>query len=356
MRAELAPGYSISRIIKGGWQIAEGHSVAPKEVQAHGDMAAFVEAGINTFDCADIYTGVEDLIGSFSPPLAAPIQVHTKYVPDLAALSSVDLAGTRAIIDRSRERLRRETLDLVQFHWWDYSIDRYVDVALNLARLRHDGAIRNIGVTNFDVPRLRALLDAGVPVVSHQVQYSLLDRRPAGALAALCEERGVGFLCYGSVLGGFLSERWLDAAEPREPFENRSLTKYKLIIDEALGWDGFQNALQTIKHVAAKHGVTIGAIGIAWVLAQPSVAAAIVGARDVSHLPHTVAALSVRLDASDLLTLEGLAGRGVPGDVYDLERDRTGPHGRIMKYNLNAPNGSRNGPGPPSDPPPPKTG
>ncbi len=335
MRVDLAPGYSISRIIKGGWQLALGHSSAPPRTQAHADMAAFVDKGITTFDCADIYTGVEELIGSFSPPAGRSVQVHTKYVPDLATLATVDLAVTRAIIERSRHRLRRDSLDLVQFHWWDYSVDRYVETGLHLAQLRREGAIRHIGVTNFDTPHLRALLDGGVPVVSHQVQYSLLDRRPAAAMAQLCSARGISFLCYGSVLGGFLSERWLGAAEPREPLENRSLTKYKLIIDEALGWEAFQDLLQSLRRIALKHGVTIGAIGIAWVLAQPRVAAAIVGARDTSHLEETLAALQVRLEPEDLAFLDRACGRGIGGDIYERERDRNGPHGRIMKYNLN---------------------
>ena len=335
MRVDLAPGYSISRIIKGGWQLALGHSNVPPRAQAHADMAAFVSAGITTFDCADIYTGVEELIGSFAPPAGREVQVHTKYVPDLAALDTVDLSVTRAIIERSRTRLRRASLDLVQFHWWDYSVDRYVETGLHLEQLRREGAIRHIGVTNFDTPHLRALLDAGVSVVSHQVQYSLLDRRPATAMAALCESRRIQFLCYGSVLGGFLSERWLGAPEPKEPLENRSLTKYKLIIDEALGWDGFQDLLQTLRGIAEKHGVTIGALGIAWVLAQPQVAAAIVGARDTTHLAATLCAGNVRLDPEDLAILDHACGRGIGGDIYERERDRNGPHGRIMKYNLN---------------------
>jgi aryl-alcohol dehydrogenase-like predicted oxidoreductase len=336
MRVELAPRYSISRVIKGGWQLAEGHSRAQDSIlKTHADMAAFVEAGITTFDCADIYTGVEEKIGAFGPKGSRDFQVHTKYVPDLTSLATVDAAATRAIIDRSRQRLRCDALDLVQFHWWDYSIDRYIEVALQLKSLRREGAIRNLGVTNFDTPRLRALIDAGVPVVSHQVQYSLLDRRPAASMAALAAERGFQFLCYGSLLGGFLSERWQGAPEPQEPFENRSLAKYKLIIDEATGWDGFQGVLNTVGEIARKHEVTIGTIGIAWVLAQPLVAAAIVGARNTSHLQSTVKALRVRLDSQDLLTLDGLSGRGVSGDVYAVERDRSGPHGRVMKYNLN---------------------
>ena len=334
MRVELAPGYSVSRIIKGGWQLAAGHSVSQTLALAHDDMTAFVRAGITTFDCADIYTGVEEMIGSFSPPPDFAVQVHTKYVPDLASLATVDGAATRSIIDRSRQRLRRPALDLVQFHWWDYAIDRYVEVARNLEALRREGAIRHIGATNFDTNRLRSILDAGVPVASHQVQYSLLDRRPAGSMTRLATERRFKFLCYGSLLGGFLSERWLGVPEPEEPLENRSLTKYKLIIDDAVGWEGFQFVLRTVRSIAEKHGITIGAIGIAWVLAQAEVASAIVGARNASHLPDTVAALHVLLDQQDFEILDGLSGLGIAGDVYELERDRAGPHGRIMRYNL----------------------
>jgi len=335
-RVELAPGYSVSRLIKGGWQLAAGHgAAAASPEQAHADMAAFVDAGLTTFDCADIYTGVEESIGGFLPRASRDVQVHTKYVPDLGALATVTAEETRAMIDRSRTRLGRNALDLVQFHWWDYAIDRYIDVALHLALLQREGAIRHVGVTNFDTARLRALLSAGAPIVSHQVQYSLLDRRPAAEMSRLAKERGFGLLCYGSVLGGFLSERWLGTPEPAEPFENRSLVKYKLIIDEALGWRGFQETLAAIREIAGKHHVTIGAIGIAWVLAQPQVAAVIVGARNALHLKDTRAAVTVRFDAGDLQTLNGLCGRGVPGEVYELERDRDGPYGRIMKYNLN---------------------
>jgi aryl-alcohol dehydrogenase-like predicted oxidoreductase len=335
VRVELAPGYSISRVIKGGWQLALGHSNVPPREEAHRDMAAFVDAGLTTFDCADIYTGVEELIGSFTPPPDRGVQVHTKYVPDLAILETVDLAVTRAIIERSRTRLRSASLDLVQFHWWDYAVDRYVETGLHLERLKKEGALRRIGVTNFDTPHLKHLLDAGVSVLSHQVQYSLLDRRPATAMAELCAERNIRFLCYGSILGGFLSERWLGRTEPKEPLENRSLTKYKLIIDEALGWDGFQSLLESLRGIALRHEASIGAIGIAWVLRQPLVAAAIVGARNVSHLEETLAALRVRLDPEDLNVLDSACGPGIAGDVYELERDRSGPHGRIMKYNLN---------------------
>src|SRR5256885_11632761 len=107
--------------------------------QACADMAQFVEAGVTTFDCADIYTGVEALIGSFLrayPSLAKQVQVHTKFVPDLSVLKTVDRPYVESIIDRSLTRLGVECLDLVQFHWWDFAVARYVETAFELDRLR----------------------------------------------------------------------------------------------------------------------------------------------------------------------------------------------------------------------------
>ena len=110
----------MSRLIKGGWHLAGGHGAIDSD-QARADMAQFVEAGITTFDCADIYTGVEALIGSFLrayPSLAKQVQVHTKFVPDLAVLKTADRPYVESIIDRSLTRLGTECLDLVQLHWW----------------------------------------------------------------------------------------------------------------------------------------------------------------------------------------------------------------------------------------------
>ena len=213
-----------------------------------------------------------------------------------------------------------------------------METALHLERLRRDGAIREVGVTNFDAPRLRELLDAGVSVTSNQVQYSLIDRRPARAMAALCGERGVALLAYGALAGGFISERWLGAPEPAVPLENRSLVKYRLMIDEFGGWALFQELLQVLAAVGAGHAVGIGSVAIRWTLDQPGVAAAIVGARNAGHLPRTLAALHLRLTDVDRAAIDAVLalGREIPGDVYQLERDRNGAHGRIMRYDLGA--------------------
>jgi aryl-alcohol dehydrogenase-like predicted oxidoreductase len=335
----FADGYHISRLIKGSWHLAGGHGAIERGAAIE-DMARFVEAGITTFDCADIYTGVEALIGDFRrayPAVAKTVQVHTKFVPDLDRLASVDANYVESIIDRSLQRLGMEALDLVQFHWWDYSVPGYVEAALALEALRTKGKIRRIGVTNFDTARLAELLAAGVRISTHQVQYSLLDRRPQGAMTDLCRAHGIGLLCYGTVLGGFLSERWLGRDEPGEPYANRSLTKYKLIIDDAGGWDTFQHLLKTLEPIAHRHGTDIASIGTAVVLDRPQVAAAIVGATNAAHLDAHRRLDAIRLAPDEHAAIGAClaAHTGPEGDVYTLERDRTGRHGRIMKYNLN---------------------
>lgn len=339
-RFDLAPGYTISRLLRGGWQLAGGHGEVER-ARAIADMRAFLDAGVTTFDCADIYTGVEALIGDFratlTPAERARLQVHTKFVPDLSALATLRFADVEAIINRSLQRLRTDTLDLVQFHWWDYAIPGLVDAAGHLKRLRDAGKIRHLGGTNFDTPHTQAMLDAGVPLVSMQVQYSLLDRRVAGPLAALCARTGMTLLCYGTVAGGFLSSRWLGKPDPAEPLANRSLVKYRLIIEEFGGWDAFQALLRLLDGIARKHGVSITAVATRWVLDQPHVAGAIVGARYAEHLPDNLAVFRFVLDAADRAAIAALLAShpGPQGDFYALERDRHGPHGRIMKYELN---------------------
>lgn len=339
-RIALSGDYAISRIIKGGWHLAGDHGDIDPE-QAQKDMATFVDAGITTFDCADIYTGVERLIGGFRrayPAHAKQVQIHTKFVPDLADLRSLDRGRVAAIIDRSLTRLGLERLDLVQFHWWDFAIPRYVETALELDRLRRTGKIARIGVTNFDTPRLKELIDAGIPITSHQVQYSLVDDRPTHAMVAYCRAQNIALLCYGTVCGGFLSERWLGEPAPEGDLSNRSLAKYKLIIEDFGGWDLFQELLAVLGRVAAAHDTDIASVATRVMLDRDQVAAAIIGAVNTSHLHAHAQIGALRLHTDELSSIAKVIGRrqGPSGDVYDLERDRSGAHGRIMRYELNA--------------------
>ncbi len=343
-RIELQPGYSISRVIKGGWHLAGGHGNITEE-KALEDMLHFVKAGITTFDCADIYTGVEQLIGNFRKKYQdefrsgelSPIQIHTKYVPDYSALATLTKAETTRIIDRSLKRLGVEQLDLVQFAWWDYQFPKYLETAVNLSDLQKSGKIKFLGVTNFDAQRIQEMLDAGVQIASNQVQYSVLDQRVETDMTAIAKQHNIPYLCYGTVAGGFLSDRYLGAPDPIQPYENRSLTKYRLIIDEFGGYELFQQALKELREIATKYEVDIAEVACKYIQQKPMVAGIIVGARNRSHLGSLQKLNDFTLDAEDLHKIKAIVSKseGPNGPFYALERDKTGKHGSIMKYNLN---------------------
>lgn len=340
-QVELAPGYTIPRVILGGWQLSAGHSdtrVTRDEIFATWDEA--MDRSLNTFDCADIYTGVEALIGEYvrrrlAAGTAVP-QVHTKFVPDLPALPTIDRRYVETIINRSLSRLGVQQLDLVQFHWWDYQIPGYRDVFGWLTDLVTVGKVRAVGLTNFDTERTRELLALGDPITSTQVQYSIIDQRPARSLDRVAQGSRVGLLCYGAVAGGFLTDRWLGAPAPTV-VENRSLTKYRLIIEDGGGWEWFQGVLAALDRVAKRHRSTVAAVAIRWVLDRRAVAAAIVGTRHRGHFDTIEAACQLVLTERDRAEMAAATGKhpGPAGDVYTAERG-PGPHADIMRYDLNS--------------------
>ena len=341
---ELRPGYHISRVIRGGWQLSGGHGFVDKEAVI-ADMKTFLDSGITTIDCADIYTGVEEIIGSFTEKLrneygssvASGMQVHTKLVPDLGRLANIKPNEIENIIDRSLRRLKVQQLDLVQFFWWDMSIGKATEMLGILKECQFKGKIANLGVTNWDSDQISLFLESGFELISTQVQFSILDRRPLNGLTDWSYLKNMHLLCYGTLAGGFLDEKWLDKPDPGYFFSNRSLIKYRLIIDEFGPWQLFQELLRVLKNIGNRHRVSLSSVGIRWVLEQPQVAAVIVGARYASHLSKTLEVFKFELTSEDKAEIDLLLNKasGPLGKVYGLESDRTSRHGRIMKYNLN---------------------
>jgi aryl-alcohol dehydrogenase-like predicted oxidoreductase len=344
-RIQLAPDYSICRVINGGWQLSAGHGpdFDPEAVIA--GLQQRVEAGLTTFDGADIYTGVEELLGRFlveyrrrsGDRRLEGVQVHTKCVPDLEALPTLRRPQVEAIIDRSLRRLGVERLDLVQFHWWDYAVPGLLEAATWLVQMLQAGKIRLLGVTNFDTHHLKELLDAGIPIVSNQVQYSLLDRRPENGMVDLCRERGVHLLAYGTLAGGFLAGSYRGRSEPRPPWANRSLAKYRLIIEEFGGWSLFQELLEVVAEIAERHGISPAAVAARTVLDRPQVAAVLIGSHGVRHLASTLDTFDLELTEQDHEHLQRVLNRtqGPQGQPFALEREPDGRHTALLKTNLN---------------------
>lgn len=338
-RIRVAPDYSIAPLINGCWQLAEGHggNSATKD-SLFSVLHQRVEAGFTTFDCADIYTGVEDLLGTFVRQfkLHGQVEIHTKYVPDIDSLASVSSSSVRKGVHRSLKRLGLKWLDLVQFHWWDYGVPGYIETFAELEKLRRAGDIRHLGLTNFDRQHLAELIGTDIPVTTNQLQYSLLDRRPKKGMADLCVANNVAMFCYGGLAGGLISKRYLGEAEPEA--RNRSQAKYLLMIRETGGWPAFQQLLIALDKVATISGLSLSAVALRWLLDQPGVAAVIVGMGTgdhlVEHLSLLEAELSDKCHQSINVALNQLQ---IPkGEVFGLEREPGSAHSANMKMNLNA--------------------
>ncbi|MGB6592721.1 MAG: aldo/keto reductase, partial [Candidatus Nitrosopolaris sp.] len=303
---QLAPGLTIWRIVNGMWQVAGGHGIIDHELAIE-DMVKYHEAGFTTWDLADIYGPAEDFIGQFRRRLLAlkgkeeldRIQALTKWVPQPGRI-------TRSIvnenIERSLRRMSVNSLDLLQFHWWDYNNPYYMDALQYLSDLRDEGIIKQIGLTNFDTERMQIMIDSKLQIVSNQVQYSIIDRRPEVQMVPFCLKHNISLLAYGSLCGGLMSEHYLGRIQPSPAELNTlSLRKYKKMIDAWGGWSLFQELLSTLKRIAQKHNVSIANVATRYILDKSAVAGVIIGVRlgIVDHINNNLQVFNFCLDKSD---------------------------------------------------------
>jgi aryl-alcohol dehydrogenase-like predicted oxidoreductase/enamine deaminase RidA (YjgF/YER057c/UK114 family) len=325
-RIDLAPGLTFPRVVTGLWQIADMERAGTLDLDATARaMLPYIDAGLTAFDMADHYGSAELIAGRARPHESEGgqhVQLFTKWVPPPGPVTA---AAVRAAVERSLQRLRVPALDLLQFHAWNYADPSWLDALFHLHDLQRDGLIRHLGLTNVDAAHLRLVLTSGIPVVSNQVSASLIDRRAAGALAAVCQEFDVSLLAYGTLCGGWLSDRWLGAAEPDwERQGTWSQMKYGRFIRVAGGWPALQRVLRAARHVADRHGVSIANVATRFVMQQPGVAAVIVGARlgDRSHVADNLRLSEFVLDERDRRELEGALATltPIPGDCGDEYR------------------------------------
>ena len=318
-------GVPIKRLLIGLWQVAdlerEG-GLGLDRAAALADLKAYADAGLTTFDMADHYGSAEELIGALGRSDVVPL---TKWVPkpgaEHATAEAVDAAVRLACT-----RLGLESVPLMQFHTWDY-LDGPGRWLRQLRLLADHARVGHVGLTNVDAEHLRLALAEGLPVVSNQVCFSLLDRRARdGAMGALCARRGVRLLAFGVLAGGLLTDGWLGKPPPSaaELDASWSLAKYYRFVplfEEQL--------LRTLRAVADARGggATVAAVATRWVLDQRGVGGVIVGARLgrscrlAEHLrPFELGALR----ADEAAAIEAVLRRSgpIPGDCGDEYRRR----------------------------------
>ena len=325
----------VSRTIQGYWQLAGGHGKYKPE-DAIANMRAHYKAGITTLDTADIYGPSEKIMGQFMAEELAkgtkpPPVPNTKFCC-FRFLDEIDKNEVKSRILSQIDRLQVPSLSLVQYFWYNYDVKKYVDVALMLTELKEEGLIQEIGATNFDLRRLKEMKDAGVPIVSHQVQMSALDRRPVqSGMADWCLENDVKLIAFGTVGSGILSEKYLGAAAPTQQQQNTSsMRMYSGTASRFGDWSLVQELLRTMSDVAENVRVTgrcpnanISNIAQRYVLdATPAVGSVLIGVRNQNHIEENVRTHEFTLTSSEIGAINDVVAKrkGPKGDVWDIER------------------------------------
>jgi aryl-alcohol dehydrogenase-like predicted oxidoreductase/enamine deaminase RidA (YjgF/YER057c/UK114 family) len=324
-RRNLSPDLSISRALTGLWQLADMERDGRRLDldRAAAAMRPYAEAGLTTFDMADHYGPAEEVAGLFrSRAPQQRVQLFTKWVPKPGKVSKTDV---RAAVERALTRLGVEAIDLLQYHAWNYADPSWLETLFELQDLKTLGLIRQLGVTNIDTAHLRIVVASGIDVVSNQVSYSLLDQRAGGGLGPFCVDHGVQLLAYGTLAGGWLTERWHGAPEPDwARLSTWSQMKYARFLRVAGGWSALQRVLKAAASVAARHGVSIANVASRFILDQPGVAGVIIGARlgEREHIDDTLRLFSLTLtddDRSEILAALATL-QPMPGDCGDEYR------------------------------------
>ncbi len=325
-RLQFTSDLNICRILNGMWQVSGGHGrIDPKSAIA--TMFQYMDAGFTTWDLADHYGPAEDLIGEFRHQIIATrgkaalsnLQAFTKWVPRPGKMTKKIVEDN---INISLRRMDVESLDLMQFHWWEYRDTNYLDALKYMAELQTEGKIKHLALTNFDTEHLKIIVEAGIKIVSNQVQFSLIDRRPEVNMIQFCQQHDIKLFTYGTVCGGLLSEKYLKKTEPRGfDLTTSSLKKYKNMVDAWGGWQLFQELLSTLKQIADKHQVSIANVAVNYILDKPAVGGVIVGARlGISeHLEDNAKVFGFTLDATDLNLIAAVSQQSQ--DLYQVIGD-----------------------------------
>jgi len=326
LKKELSDDLSICRILNGMWQVSGSHGyIDPKK--AIEEMLVYHDLGFTTWDLADIYGPAESFVGKFRQALEKlkgkdelkNSQALTKFVPNPGTMSK---SIVEHYIDQSLEKMNTDCLDLIQFHWWDYNNPSYIDVLIHLSEIRDKGKIKHIGLTNFDTQRLEIMKEQGLEIISNQIQYSILDQRPEKLMALFCKQNGIHLLSYGTLLGGFLSEKYLDSPEPhRGNLTTASLQKYYNMINAWGGWELFQELLQILLEISKKHDCSIANVATSFILEKPTVAGVIIGTRlGISeHRDDNSRVFDVKLDSEDYSMINSVTQKSK--DLFDVIGD-----------------------------------
>jgi aryl-alcohol dehydrogenase-like predicted oxidoreductase len=295
----------VSEISYGNW-ITHGSQV--EEDAAIACVRAALDEGITTFDTADVYAGAraEAVLGrALAGQRREGLEIFTKvYWPTGPGRNDRGLSRKHIMesINGSLKRLQTDYVDLYQCHRYDYETP-LEETMQALADIVHAGKSHYVGVSEWNASEIRAAYelaqDLNIQLVSNQPQYSMLWRVIEAEVVPTSEELGIGQVVFSPMAQGVLSGKYLPGQPP--PAGSRA-TDDKSGANFVAGWlrDDVLAAVQRLKPLADQAGLSMPQLAVAWVLQNPNVSSAIVGATRPEQLRDNVKASGVKLDA-DLL-------------------------------------------------------
>jgi aryl-alcohol dehydrogenase-like predicted oxidoreductase len=312
-------GMMVSAISYGNW-ITHGSQV--EEEQATACVHAALQLGITTFDTADVYAGTraEAVLGRALKGQRRPgLEIFTKvFWPTGPGANDRGLSRKHMMqsIEGSLRRLQTDYVDVYQAHRYDYSTP-LEETMEAFADIVHSGKALYIGVSEWQAGQIRAghslARELKIHLVSNQPQYSMLWRVIEADVLPTCEELGIGQIVWSPLGQGVLTGKYRPG-EPPPPGSRATDDKSGAGFISRFMTDDVLTAVQRLGPLAEQAGVTMAQLAIAWVLANPNVSAAIVGATRPEQLAETVKAVDVQLDADLMKAID---------DVLDpiVERD-----------------------------------
>lgn len=335
----ISPNLAISKLILGTWQLATNHAnSANNEVNENDILYSYLKNNITTITSANLYKGAEEKIGRFvethrddflSSKLPKP-QILTLFTDLPNQLKSLTRKQVISIVDSALQKLQVEAIDLMQYFCWGLEDSYYIQIGQWLQDAQKDGKINSIGVSNVDTSTLKALLDNNIPIVSNQIQYSLLDRRAEITLQKFCKENGIWILAYGTMAGGILSNNYLNKSK-NDILQNASMRKYCRTIEIVGGWNTFQSMLSKLNILATEKNISISQLVCSYILNQDAVAAVILGAHNTKNINANLDILNITFNEDEIAAIESALAclQRIDGDIYQEELRYEKAHGRL---------------------------
>jgi aryl-alcohol dehydrogenase-like predicted oxidoreductase len=323
-------GMQISEISYGNW-ITHGSQV--EEEQATACVHAALDLGITTFDTADAYAGTraEEVLGrALQGQRREGLEIFTKvFWPTGPGRNDRGLSRKhiQESINGSLRRLQTDYVDLYQAHRYDYAtpleetMEAFADVV-------HSGKAHYIGVSEWKASEIRAAHELArelkIQLVSSQPQYSMLWRVIEAEVVPTCEELGIGQVVWSPMAQGVLTGKYLPGQPP--PAGSRATDeKSGATFISALLTDDVLTRVQQLKPIADEVGLTMAQLAIAWVLQNPNVSSAIVGATRPEQLADNVKAAGVKLEADVMKAIDAALDPVVERDPAKTQSPATRP-------------------------------